>query len=61
VRVGRGYLYPNPHYIILEKLLPVRSEVAGLLTGVESFRIRDSACHVSYHIVTTRTELGLVE
>ena len=41
--------------------LVVRPGVAGLLTGVECSRIRNSAWHVPYPIVTTRIEVGLVE
>ena len=39
----------------------VRPGAAGLLTGVESSRVRDIAWNIPYHIVTTRTEVGLVE
>jgi len=39
----------------------VRPEAAGLLTGMECFRIRDSVWHVPCLIVTTRTKVRLVE
>ena len=39
----------------------VRPGAAGLLIGVECSRIRDSTWDIPYHIVTTRTEVGLVE
>ena len=39
----------------------VRPGAAGLLIGVEYSRVSNSAWDVPYHIVTTRTEVGLVE
>ena len=39
----------------------VRPGAAGLLTGVEYFRVRNIAWDMPYCIVTTHTEVGLVE
>jgi hypothetical protein len=39
----------------------VRPGVAGLLIGVEYSRVRSIAWDRPYHIVTTRTEVGLVD
>ena len=39
----------------------VRPGAAGLLTGIECSRVRNNAWDIPYHIVTTRTEVGLVE
>jgi len=39
----------------------VRPGAAGFLTDIECSRVRDSAWDVPYYIVTTRTEVGLVE
>ena len=42
-------------------ILSVRPGAAGLPTNVEYSRVRDSTWYVSYLVVTTRTEVGLVE
>jgi len=39
----------------------VRSGAAGLLVGVECSRVRDSTWDVPYYIVTTHTEVRLIE
>ena len=39
----------------------VRLGAVGLLMGIECSRVRDSVWDIPYHIVTTRTEVGLVE
>ena len=40
--------------------LSVRPEVVRLFIGVEYSRVRSIAWDMPYHIVTTRTEVGLV-
>ena len=48
--------YSTPPVLDYEELRP---KAAGLLTGVDFFRIRDEACSIHYAIVTTRTQVEL--
>ena len=41
--------------------LSVRPGVAGLLTGMEYSRVRDSTWNIPYLFITTRTIVGLVD
>ena len=43
------------------KVYNVKPGATGPLTGVEYSRVKDSIWHVPYPLVTTRTEVGLVD
>ena len=53
---GLLHMDATPPVLDYEELRP---KAAGLLTGVDFFRIRDEACSIPNAIVTTRTQVEL--